>query len=131
MPAAIQWTQEMQDAFVDGILAGKSIESIAKSVGISALSFYRHRLDSPEFEATIARVQEASQEREVDELIDLADTANEDNANAVKLRVWTRMWVAGKRKPKKYGDKIQQEHSGAIDLSLADSISKARKRAEP
>lgn len=112
MPAAIEWTEKLENAFVEGILEGTSIANICKEIGVSPASFYRHRIESEDFERTIAHAQEASIEREMDGLIELADTADEDNAAAVKLKVWTRMWVAGKRKPKRYGDKVEQFISG-------------------
>lgn len=108
----IQWNPQLEQKFVDGILEGKSIKSIAANVGIGEASFYRRRVDSPEFDSNIARVQEAAQEREVDNLLELADQADSENFNAIKLRIWARMWVAGKRKPKKYGDKAAVELTG-------------------
>jgi len=114
MPKAIEWTPELENAIVEGILEGISIANVCKGLGVSPASFYRHRIESEEFERTIAHAQEASIEREMDGLIELADTADEDTATAVKLKVWTRMWVAGKRKPKKYGDKLAV--GGADDL---------------
>lgn len=108
----IEWTEQLENAFIEGILEGTSIANICKEIGVSPASFYRHRIESEEYERTIAHAQEASIEREMDGLIELADTADEDNAAAVKLKVWTRMWVAGKRKPKRYGDKVEQFISG-------------------
>ena len=34
-----------------------------------------------------------------------------------KLRVETRKWIASKLKPKKYGDKVQTEHSGSVAIT--------------
>ena len=132
MLAAINWTPELQEAFVHGIIAGESIDSIAKSNGISAVSFYRQRVEDEEFDTTIARAQEAAQEREVDGFKELADTADAENYNAIKLKIWTRMWIAGKRKPKKYGDNAKLALTGAdgegpVEISIADRLNRARK----
>lgn len=128
---AINWTQKLEDAFVDGILAGTSISKLCSENKISPASFYRHRLDSAEFETTIARAQEGAQEREMDGLIELADTANEDNANAVKLKVWTRMWIAGKRKPKKYGEKLDLNHTGELGIKTVVVVGQAKDSQKP
>lgn len=75
------------------------------------------------FSERYARAREIQAERMADELIDIADDESRDvsgelqmpNAVAVqraKLRVDTRKWVAAKLLPKKYGDKVQQEHTG-------------------
>jgi hypothetical protein len=43
---------------------------------------------------------------------------NNDVINRAKLRIDTRKWVLSKLNPKKYGDKIQQEHSGEIKTTI-------------
>lgn len=131
MPVAIVWTPELESAIIDRILAGEAISAILESIKISPQSFYRRRAQVPEFGTNITRAQEEAQEAFVDSIEALIPTIDAENFNAVKTQMWARMWIAGKRKPKKYGEKIQQEHSGSLDLSLADSISKARKRVEP
>jgi len=45
-----------------------------------------------------------------------------------KLRIDTRLKLLAKWNPKKYGDKQAIEHSGEINVGLADRISAARKR---
>ena len=47
-----------------------------------------------------------------------------------RVQIDTMKWLLSKRNPKKYGDKIGLEHSGEINVGLADRIAKARKRAE-
>lgn len=63
------------------------------------------------FTSKYTRARDLQAERFADELIDLADTANADNYNAIRLKVDTRKWVVSKILPKKYGDKLQ--HTGA------------------
>ena len=72
----------------------------------------------------------ASADTLFDEMLDIADDARNDwmerngkddagwEANGEhiqrsKLRLEARKWMAGKLRPKKYGDKITQEHTGA------------------
>ena len=45
-----------------------------------------------------------------------------------KLRIETRLKLLAKWNPKKYGDKLGLEHSGELNIGLADRISKARAR---
>lgn len=112
MPAAIQWTESITEGLVDRIIAGESICTILKSIGISEPSFYRHRLDDEVFESTIARAQEMAQEANIDKTEQLAANATAENWQLVQFQCRNAQWIAGKRKPKKYGDRIQQEHSG-------------------
>lgn len=44
------------------------------------------------------------------------EVVNSEFVARAKLRVDTRMRMAGKLKPKKYGDKVEVEHSGSIDM---------------
>ena len=69
------------------------------------------------------RAREIQAERYADEIIDISDDDSRDvtgelnmpNAVAVqraKLRTENRKWVAAKLLPKKYGDRVTQEHTG-------------------
>lgn len=44
------------------------------------------------------------------------ETTTADMIAHRRLQVETRRWAAGKLNPKKYGDKVQQEHSGEIGI---------------
>ena len=63
------------------------------------------------FQRRIARAREAQQEAIIDGTIDLADTANPENVQVVKLQIWARQWRAAKLAPKKYGDRVEIEQS--------------------
>ena len=84
-----------------------------------------------------ARAKEAQADFMADEMIDICDDARNDfmtkgefevpNKELIqrsKLRIDTRKWLASKLKPKKYGDKVQQEISGkdggAIEVTGID-----------
>ena len=110
----IQWTEELVESIETAIVAGDSIASICGSnlFPHPESTFWRHFAKDADFASLITRAMEIRTEREMANLITLADTANEDNANAVKLKVWTRMWVAGKLKPKKYGDNAKLQLTG-------------------
>lgn len=64
----------------------------------------------PQFAEQYARAREAQADALVDEIVDIADT--EENPKRAAVRIDARKWVAGKMKPKKYGDKIVNEHTG-------------------
>lgn len=76
-------------------------------------TFYRKMMSEPEFERTIARAREVAQESEVEYIREIADSATPEDHNVKKLQIWTRMWIASKKAPKKYGDRIAQEITGA------------------
>ena len=81
----------------------------------------------PEFSEQYARAREAQADKLAEEALQIADDGrsdtyldaegNERTDNEViqrsRLRVDTRKWLASKMAPKKYGDKLVQEHTGA------------------
>lgn len=94
----------------------------------------------------IARARQA--DTIFDEILDIADDGSNDwmqrhddeggnigwkeNGEAIarsRLRVDVRKWMAGKLRPKKYGDKLEVEHSGTVDLAnvLADRRARVAK----
>lgn len=85
-------------------------------------------MKNQEFDSTIAHAQEMAQEANVDKTEAMAADATMENWQLVQFQCRNAQWVAGKRKAKKYGDKLDLNHGGEISI-LADSIAKARKRA--
>jgi hypothetical protein len=48
----------------------------------------------------------------------IADETHTD-PNCRRIRIDARKWYAGKLRPKVYGDRIQQEHSGTLTIEDA------------
>ena len=88
--------------------------------------------DYKEFSEQYARAKEAQADAFAEEILDIADDGTNDwveihgrdgentgwreNGEAIRrsvLRVDARKWLMGKLKPKKYGDKVQAEVTGA------------------
>lgn len=82
--------------------------------------------EDPDLCEKYARVKEAQAEYMADEMMDIADeppeihpvTGGKDSAAVQhqRLRIDTRKWLMGKLKPKKYGDKLDLNHSGSVGL---------------
>jgi len=85
----------------------------------------------PEFREQYRAAREAQSEVHQEELLEISDNCTDDvqilmgneeqteigriNHSAIaraKLQIDTRRWIMSKMQPKKYGDKIQQEHTG-------------------
>lgn len=91
-------------------------------------------LADAEISAMYTRAKEDQADWMADEMLEIADdsvndTYIDDDGNVrlnqevvarSKLRLETRKWLAAKLKPRKYGDKVQQEVTGAIqhDVSI-------------
>jgi hypothetical protein len=51
-----------------------------------------------------------------DEIIEIADSATAADYNVARLKVDARRWKASKLAPKKYGDKLDLNHSGGVKV---------------
>jgi hypothetical protein len=63
-----------------------------------------------EFAQQYAMAKDASADALADEIVDIADDRQDDpDAASRRVRIDARKWVASKLKPKRYGDRIEQE----------------------
>lgn len=86
--------------------------------------------DDPSVEKRYARAKEAQADLLAEEIIEIADDGrndwmeendpdnpgwrvNHENINRSRVRIDTRKWLAGKLRPKRYGEKVTNEITGA------------------
>ena len=121
-------------AICERIAKGESLRGICEDAEMPAAStVFKWLNEQPSFSEQYARAREAQADTIFDEILDIADDARNDwmerrgeedagwQANGEhiqrsKLRIDARKWMAGKLRPKKYGEKIDIEHSGAMDI---------------
>ncbi|MGB7024104.1 MAG: hypothetical protein WBD73_09920, partial [Candidatus Acidiferrales bacterium] len=141
---AVDWTPELMGLILLRIADGASLRKTAQNLHISASSIIRQVQRDKIFAEQYARAKEIQLEQLADEILTIAEekpmatiTFGESgvkecvDAAAIqrnRLRVDSRKWLLSKLVPKVYGDKIQTEVSGELNLSLANSIAEARKR---
>lgn len=100
----------------DRISNGESLRAICSDAGMPAASTVFLWLDEDAtFSEHYARAREAQADALFDEILSIADEEKEDVQRS-RLRVDARKWMAGKLKPKKYGDKLELEHGGQVSL---------------
>ncbi len=123
------YTPELATAICTHIADGKSLRAIAALDGMPAQSTIMLWLDGtrPDFSEQYARAREAQADKLAEEILAIADDGRSDTyldaegnektdsevIQRSKLRVEARKWLASKMAPKKYGDKVTQEHTGA------------------
>ena len=101
------------------LASGESLRAIcsgpnAPCTKITVLEWLR---DDADFAAQYARAREEQADVLADEIVALADESIGCSAAEVqgyRLAVDARKWVAAKLKPKKYGDRVDVEHGGAV-----------------
>lgn len=93
----------------------------------------------PEFVDQYTRAKEESAYAHFEDMMDIADDGTNDwmeahdkdgesrgwreNGEAIqrsRLRVETRKWALSKLLPKKFGEKVQTEHSGVLEISAVE-----------
>ncbi len=121
-----KYTQELADKLCAELAQGKSMRTVCKSPDMPIMStIFRWLRTDEEFCNQYARAKEESADALSDEMLDIADDANNDymedlgkdgqsegyklNGDHVRrstLRIETRKWLASKLKPKRYGNNV-------------------------
>lgn len=144
-----KFTLAIAERICERLSDGESLRTICLSEKMpSKATVFRWLRSNEKFRDQYARAREAQADAIVDEILDIADEectkvkadkhpradADEDgmvevvfDAVAVqrnKLRIDARKWLAGKLKPKVYGDKVESEGSQDISQTLSQLIEK-------
>lgn len=110
------YTTEIADKICIGLADGKSLRTICKLKGMpSKATVFRWLRDHPEFAQVYATARDDQADLLADEVVEIADNAGSTKGaiNKARLRIDARKWFAGVTRPKKYGSKVTQEHTGA------------------
>lgn len=131
-----EFSQDVADRICEGIAGGKSLRAMLReddSLPVSS-TIFKWLAANQSFAEQYARAREAQADTLFDEILTIADdgrndtyTDEEGNVRTdqdviarSRLRVDARKWMAGKLRPKKYGDKLDVEHGGKVALALTD-----------
>jgi hypothetical protein len=139
------YTQELADRICSQLASGMSLRTVCKADDMpETVTIFRWLRTNEEFCSQYAKAKEESADALVEEILDIADDGSNDwmqthdeenvgyraNGEAIqrsRLRVDTRKWIASKLKAKKYGDKVEVEHSASPDF--AEALRQSRERA--
>lgn len=106
-----EFSDDAEAAILDIIRAGGTLEKAAESASVSARTVLRWLEADDEFRRKYAQAREDQGDWFADKIADLATDDSKEPAD-ITARVNALKWLAGKRKPKVYGDKIVAEHTG-------------------
>ena len=114
----MEFTSELADAICERIANGESLRAICRRDDMPAMSsVFKWLTIHSEFADQYARAREAQADALFDEILDIADE-EKDDVQRSRLRVDSRKWMAGKLRPKKYGEKLDVEHSGEMIINV-------------
>lgn len=117
MPAPSSFTQDIADRICERLCEGDSLRKICSAPDMPNISTVIRWLSSENeigatFRAQYARAREAQADKFADEMVDIADEGNNEDAAIIRLRLDARKWAAGKIAPKKYGEKVDLNVGG-------------------
>lgn len=107
------FSPEVCDAICEDIADGVSLREACRKEGRPSKTSFLRWLGEPERGALrdqYARAREAQADHYADAIIDIVD--NDPDPTRARVRMDGRKWVASKLLPKKYGDKVLNEHAG-------------------
>ncbi len=122
------YSPEVAARICAGIADGHSLRKLCREDNIPSLAtIFEWLASKPEFAEQYARAKDAQADAMAEDMLDIADIPPSMSADGKidsgdvadkRLRIDTRKWIASKLKPKKYGDKIEQEIKGEVGLTV-------------
>lgn len=127
MARASEYTAEIGDIICERISEGQSLRKICDEDDMpNKATVFRWLAANKEFSDQYARARETQADTLFDEVLAIADqydsaadAVNPDHINRARLRIDARKWMAGKLRPKVYGDKLDLDIGGAVNFVVS------------
>ena len=128
------YTAELTDRICNELIEGKSLIKICEADDMPhRCTVIRWLGEHPEFATKYARAREAQADVMDDLILDVASKSTAETAQSDRVKIGAYQWRAAKLQPKKYGDRLDLNHSGyidtmdekAVDARLAELLGKA------
>lgn len=119
-----KFSQKLFDEICGRLADGESLRSICKSDDMPSTTAVMNWLAKDEaLVEQYARARDAQADALFDDCLDIADSGNAEDHQRARLRIDTRKWMAGKLRPKKYGDKIDTsgDHTFTVIIDKDDA----------
>lgn len=106
-----EFSDDAEASILQIISEGGTLDQAAKAAKVTRSTVCRWLQDDQSFRDKYARAREDQGDWFADKIADLAIGTGKEPAD-ITARVNALKWLAAKRKPKVYGDKIVAEHTG-------------------
>jgi hypothetical protein len=130
MPAGrppLPFDQDIADKILEAISSGIGLVTFLKSDQSfpSYPTVMRWIRGNPEFAASYAQAREDMADADADKIADVAQAVLDGNLdpNAARVAIDAYKWSAGKRRPKRYGEKIEVENTGTVAVTHTLNVS--------
>lgn len=115
------YTPELAERILLLVSEGKTLRQISAELGLSMGTIMRMML-RPEHMEQYARARETASDIFENDIIEAAQCASPETAAADRVKIDALKWVAARRAPKRYGDRVQQEVTGPNGAPLVTSL---------
>lgn len=116
-----QYSQEIANDICERVANGETLQVIADfyNVSIGTILNWVTKKDNAD---NYARAREAASDLFESKIIERIQTVTSESAAADRVAIDALKWIAARRSPKKYGDKVTQEHTGADGKPIAHAV---------
>ena len=120
------YTAEVGQQICDAIANGATLDAAARQANVKAPTFLLWCHVHAELAEEYVRARQRQNEAVDDQIRALVAEVNEDNARSTETKFRMLTWIAGKRAPKQFGERVGVEHSGknggpiAMELVVRD-----------
>lgn len=111
-------------AVIEKVLDGTTLREAVKECGFTPMTFNRELQADKDAAVTYARALEIKADLIADEIIHIADTA--EDASKARNQIDSRKWVASKLYARRYGERIDLNVTQTIDVGI--TLQEARSR---
>ena len=115
------FTEELADEIFERIASGESMRMICEADNMPhRATVIRWMAENADFATKCARAREFQSDVMDDLILDTANACTSETAQADKVKIAAYQWRASKLAPKKYGDKLELEHSGNVTVQVVN-----------
>ena len=109
------YTEELEERMLEEIASGRSVISMCREEKWTpnADTWYRWMYKINGLSDRYTRAKSISSEFHADQILSIADEADNQNFQVARLQIDARKWVASKLVPQKYGDKTSIDHTSS------------------
>lgn len=97
------------------IADGVTVKTALRPEKVNRATLWRWLEEDAVLRARYERARVAQAHALAEDVIDLADAATPDTANAVRLAIDARKWYASKLAPRLFSERLELEHGGTVD----------------
>ncbi|MBR2536425.1 MAG: terminase small subunit protein [Hyphomicrobium sp.] len=112
------YSEAIAERICTELALGRSLVTICNAADMPARQTVFRWLDAdPAFRDRYARAREVQADTFADEIVDLADKA--EDANLARIQIDARKWAASKQRPSKYSERVVNELTGKDGAPIA------------